>query len=1047
MKVKSHINSESEAQTTRPGSLAEERRQRQERIAIVGMGCRFPGAPDLEAFWDLLRNGRSAISHADPKRRPATTTAEMGGFIDDVAAFDACFFGISARDAMGMDPQQRILLEVAWEALQDSGVVIEQLSGTETGVFIGVSSQDYGAIQFNSVRRNGHFSVLDSSPWGIANRLSHCLGFRGPSIVIDTAGSSSLIAIHLACQSLRSGESPIAVAGGVNVILSSAITSSLTHRGLLAPDGRCKSFDSRANGYARGEGVGVVVLKTLSRAQLDGDRIYAVISASATNHDGNRNKMFAPSRESQETLLRAAYQNAGIPPGEVQYVEANSAGAFLGDLIEANALGKVLSVDRDPARPCLIGSVKTNLGHLEAAAGVASLIKVALSLYHEELPPSLHCSEPNKDIAFDKLQLQVTQRLTPWLTQLPPSSRTKIAGVSSFGLGGANAHLVLEQTPDCQQQVEADETSWRLLPLSAKNTAALLLNAEAYRSFLKRNETVCLRDVCYTASTRRDHFDCRLAIIGRSTSEMVKQLDRYIKDASSHDRAPSLQAEADESLIMLESIRNVYGSGGKVDWSKLFLDEGRHVSLPLHPWQRESFWFEAGDKTPAGQAALTGEDANGRLLGRRIHSPLKEVLFETNLTVVSFPFLSEHRPFGITIAPVTVYLLMVLAAAKEISPDKSHSITDISVSRAMIIEEGKNQKTQLILTTAADSGEITFHLYSESDSEATEPAWILNGSGRLRFPSTVASTSPGLAAISLERVRAQCARELPGADLYSIFSAQGLDFGDAFQWVERIWAGEKSAVARMRVPRPAEAGGTEIHPGLLDSCYHVLAACHPSTWDKTHPDSDRLFVPVSIAEFNFYGYVEEQLWCHAALQNDQPAGNEEYVGDLSLLRATGEPVAEIKGIKFRLVERQALLRTKPALLRKPWKAQPGQALRVDDDAELSSVEILAADPSQRLGLIERYVRQQVARVTKFPASSLNVHEPLINVGVDSLMSMEMITRLQADLGVTIPVAKLVEGISIDQLTHELMTHFTEKSLIDMLRSPAGAENTEAYEVL
>jgi acyl transferase domain-containing protein len=979
-----------------------------EPIAIVGMGCRFPGAPDLEAFWNLLRNGWDAITHADPKR--ALAPAELGGFIDDVAAFDARFFGISSRDAIAMDPQQRILLEVAWEGLQDAGVVIEKLSGTNTGVFIGVSSQDYGVIQSNP----------ENSPWVVANRLSHCLGFRGPSIAVDTAGSSSLIAVHLACQSLRNGESSIAVAGGVNVILSSARTASLSQRGLIAPDGRCRSFDSRANGAARGEGVGVVVLKTLSQAQLDGDRIYALIPGSATNHDGNKNKMFAPSREAQETLLRAAYHNAAVSSAEVDYVEANSAGAFLGDLIEANALGKVLSVDRDPGRPCLIGSVKTNIGHLEAAAGVASLIKVALALHHEELPPSLNCSEPNKDIAFDKLKLQVTQQLT----HLARSDRASIAGISAFGLGGANAHVVLEQAPDLQQQTDADKTSWRLLPLSAKNAAALLLNAEAYRNFLKTNENICLRDVCYTASARRDHFDCRLAVIGRSSSEMVQQLDRFIEKGT-----------PDDGESPLESTRNVYESGGKVDWSKLFPEGGCHVSLPLPPWQRESFWFEVKDK-------IVDVDVNGRLLGHRIHSPLKEVLFETNLAASSFPFLSEHRPFGITIAPVTVYLLMALAAAKEISPDKSHAITDISVSRALIIEEGKNQKTQLILTTA-DSGEITFHLYSESESQAKESAWTLNGSGRLSS-ATVASTSPVL----LEQARAQCTRELPGADLYSIFSAQGLEFGDAFQWVDRIWAGEKVAVGRLRTSRPAETHGTEIiHPGLLDSCYHVLAACHPSTWDKTQPDSDRLFVPVSIAEFNFYGYVDEQLWCHASLPNDQPAGDEEYVGNLSLLRASGEPVAEIKGIKFRLVEREAFLRAKPALLRKPWRAQPGQMLRTDDDAELTSVEILAAEPSQRLALIERYVRQQVARVTKFPASTLNVHEPLINIGIDSLMSMEMITKLQQDLGITIPVAKLVGGISIDQLVHELMRHFTEKSLIDIVRSPAGAESTEAYEVL
>ena len=1002
-------------------------------IAIVGMGCRFPGAQNLDAFWKLLRNGEDAITNVDPERLQLHTSpftseaaAERGGFLDNIAAFDARFFGISRRQAVHMDPQQRILLEVAWEALQDAGQVIGQLAGTQTGVFIGVSSQDYGSIQPNSV---------DSSPWVVANRLSHCFGLRGPSMVIDTAGSSSLVAIHLACQSLRTNECTIALAGGVNVILSPITTAGLAAKGLLAPDGRCKSFDARADGYVRGEGSGVVVLKTLSQAEADGDRVYALIRGSATNHDGNTNGLFAPSRESQESLLRAAYGNAGIAPREVQYAEAHSAGTLLGDLIETRALGAVLSVERAPERPCLIGSVKTNIGHLEAAAGVASLIKVALSVHHSELAPSLHWQDPNPHIPFDKLQLQLARALTPWLR----SNSSRIAGVSSFGLGGTNAHLVLEEPPETQQPAESPETSWYVLPLSAKNSDALVLNAENYQSFLQTNATVSLRDVCYTAGTRRDHFDHRLAIIGRSGPEMARQLGSFIEDPSR-----SVQTEGDDPPAELKSIRALYESGAMVEWSRLF-PGARHVSLPANPWQRESFWFEVKDKTSLVPAAEIAH--NGRLLGRRIHSPLKEVLFETNLATVSFPFLAEHRPFGVVIVPVAVYLLMALDASEEVFPNSTPSLAEISVNRALILEDGKSQKAQLILTTA-NSGEVTFHLYSESDSEEKESRWILNGSGRLRLASSTSISIPQ-PAISLGEVRAQCALELPGAELYERFSEQGLSFGDAFQWVERIWAGEGIAVGRMRIPRAGEtAGKLKMHPGVLDSCQHVLAACHPSTWDNAQPDSDLLFVPVSVAEFNFYRHTEEQLWCHAALQSNQPTSEQEYVGDASLLTASGEQVAQIKGIKFRLVQRDAFLRAKPAVLRNAWSAQAKRKQRTIGDLEVTSAQILAADQSRRLPLIERYVREQVARITKFPASNLDIHEPLINIGVDSLMSMEIITRLQADLGVTIPVAKLVEGVSIDQLTSELMRLFTEKSLLEAVRSPVHlAENTEAYEVL
>jgi acyl transferase domain-containing protein len=1009
-------------------------------IAIVGMGCRFPGAQSLDSFWKLLRNGEEAIRNIGPERlqrhaSPFTpeAAAERGGFLDNIAVFDARFFGISRREAVRMDPQQRILLEVAWEALQDAGQLIGQLAGTQTGVFIGVSSQDYSSIQSNSVHRD--FVSLDSSPWVVANRLSHLFGLRGPSMAIDTAGSSSLVAIHLACQSLRNKECSIALAGGVNVILSSITTAGLAAKGLLAPDGCCKSFDARANGYVRGEGAGVVVLKTLSQAKADGDRIYALIRGSANNHDGSTNGLLAPSRESQESLLRAAYRNAGIAPREVQYAEAQSAGTLLGDLIEAKALGAVFSVERAAEQPCLIGSVKTNIGHLEAAAGVASLIKVALSLHHDELPPSLHFQDPNPQIAFDKLKLQVAQALTPWLR----SSSSRIAGISSFGLGGTNAHVVLEEPPAQEQLAGDSETSWYILPLSAKNSEARVLHAENYRSFLQTNATVSLRDVCYTAGARRDHFAHRLAIVGRSSTEMVQQLGGFVEDPTR-----SRQTEGNDPPAELSSMRSRYESGDTVEWSNVF-PGARHISLPVNPWQRETFWFAVENKKSFAPAVEIAP--NGRLLGRRIHSPLKEVLFETNLTTLSFPFLAEHRPFGVAIAPVAVYLLMALDASEEVFPNTTHSLAEISVNRALILEEGKDQKAQLILTTAS-SGEVTFHLYSQSDYEGKEPRWTLNGSGRLRARAITSDSRPQ-PAISLGEVRAQCALELPGAELYERFSEQGLSFGDAFQWVERIWAGEGMAVGRMRERRAGENDvDLKTHPGLLDSFQHVLAACHPSTWDNDQPDSDRLFVPVSIAEFNFYGHTEEQLWCHAALQSDQPAGEDEYLGDASLLTASGELVAEIKGVKFRLVQRDAFLRAKPALLRNAWSAQARRKQRVISDPEVTSAQILAADQARRLPLIERYVREQVARITKFPAANLDVYQPLINIGVDSLMSMEIITRLQADLGVTIPVAKLVEGVSIDQLTSELMRLFTEKSLLEAVRSPGHiAENTEAYEVL
>jgi acyl-CoA synthetase (AMP-forming)/AMP-acid ligase II/3-oxoacyl-(acyl-carrier-protein) synthase/acyl carrier protein len=430
-------------------------RYENEPIAIIGIGCRFPGfAQDPESFWQLLQNGVDAITKVPTSRWdinnfydpnpgiPGKMNTQWGGFLEQVDQFDSHFFGISPREAVRIDPQQRLLLEVAWEALEDAGQVPAQLSNTKTGVFIGISSNDYSQLQFSNSNAFADAYVPAGSALSIAaNRLSYFFNFRGSSIAVDTACSSSLVAVHLACQSLWRGESTLALAGGVNLILSPTITISFTKAGFMAPDGRCKAFDAKANGYVRGEGAGIVVLKPLSEALSDGDPVYAIIRGSAVNSDGRTNGLTAPNQSAQEEVLIEAYRQSRVLPQQVQYVEAHGTGTLLGDVIEFKALGNILAIDRPPGSYCVLGSVKSNIGHLEAAAGIASLIKVTLSLKHRLLPPSLHFREPNPHIPFDTFPLRIQQSLGSW----PEESCSLLAGVSSFGFGGTNAHVVLEE--------------------------------------------------------------------------------------------------------------------------------------------------------------------------------------------------------------------------------------------------------------------------------------------------------------------------------------------------------------------------------------------------------------------------------------------------------------------------------------------------------------------------------------------------------------------------------------------------------------------------
>jgi myxalamid-type polyketide synthase MxaE and MxaD len=516
----------------------QDREAKNEPIAIIGIGCRFPGANDPVAFWQLLRDGVDAIrevpadrfdQHAFYDPDPATPgkmNTRWGGFLEQVDQFDPNFFGISPREALRMDPQQRLLLEVTWEALQDAGQVPERLVGTQVGVFIGIATNDYGRLQWNDLERIDAYAGTGNAMSIAANRISYLFDFRGPSLAIDTACSSSLVAVHLACCSLRTGESTLALAGGVNLILSPAIAINFTKAGAMAPDGRCKAFDARANGYVRSEGAGVVVLKPLSKAWADGDPIYAVIRGSAVNQDGRSNGLMAPNPLAQEAVLREAYRQAAVSPGKVQYVEAHGTGTFLGDPIEAKALGTVLGVERPPGRRCALGSVKTNLGHLEAAAGIAGLIKVALALRHREIPPSLHFEKPNPHIPFDELPLRVQTTLSPW----PAESGPALAGVSSFGFGGTNAHVVLEEAPpaiigmpDAERKIGT-----RLLPLSARSPQALQSLARAYQDFLATPESAAsLPDVCYTASVRLSHHEYRLAVTGNSPAQLLESLEAF----------------------------------------------------------------------------------------------------------------------------------------------------------------------------------------------------------------------------------------------------------------------------------------------------------------------------------------------------------------------------------------------------------------------------------------------------------------------------------------------------------------------------------------
>lgn len=504
---------------------------RADPIAIIGMGCRFPGAENPDAFWRLLRDGVDAVSEIPADRwdadafydpdpaAPGKSMTRQGGFLSSIDTFDADFFGILRREAERMDPQQRLFLEVATEALDHAGLPRERLVGSRAGVFIASYHSDYSALLYQDLESVDARTLTGSVHSVLANRLSYLLDLRGPSISIDTACSSSLTAVHLACQSLRYGESDVALAGGVSLMVTPGLMVSLSKVGFMAPDGRCKTFDAAADGFGRAEGCGVVVLKRLADAIRDGDRVLALIRGSAVNQDGHSSVMSAPNGLAQQAVIREALNNAQLEPRRIGFVEAHGTGTSLGDPIEVEAIAATVGQVEDGAGPCLIGAAKANFGHMEAAAGVGGLIKSVLVLRNEAVPPQVHFTSPNPHLTLAGTRLRIPTTLTPW----PSGAVPRCIGTSGFGIGGTNAHVILEEAPKLAPLEGGARPTTQILPLSGRSIPALRALAQAWVDFLPAAGEPYTA-LCAAAAQRRSHYDYRVAVTGSSVDALRNQL-------------------------------------------------------------------------------------------------------------------------------------------------------------------------------------------------------------------------------------------------------------------------------------------------------------------------------------------------------------------------------------------------------------------------------------------------------------------------------------------------------------------------------------------
>ncbi len=908
-----------------------------EPIAVIGVGCRFPGgAIDPESYWRLLREGRDGTCeipgwrwpvdefYSDAPDAPGKMYVKRGGFVEGIENFDADFFGISAREALRLDPQQRLLLEVTWEALEDAGIAPDGLAGSSTGVFVGLTFNDYGEIlraagtdYLDAYQMTG--SCLNFGP----GRIAYYLGLQGPALAIDTACSSSLVAVDSACRSLRTGQCDLALAGGANALLIPDGFVTACKARMLSADGCCKTFDAAANGFVRGEGCGVVVLKRLANAQADGDRILAMILGSAVNQDGKTSGLTVPNRHAQEAVIRKALEFAGVAPSEIQYVEAHGTATPLGDPIEVRALASVLGQGRSSANPLHIGSVKTNVGHLESAAGIAGLLKVILSLRHREIPPHLNLHNLTPHVQWDEIPVRVPTNLMPW----PEGTPRRIAGVSSFGASGTNAHVVVAEAPEPPAPTLALQRRLHLLTLSTRTDSALRTAAARLADYLRAHPEAVIEDVCHTANAGRAHFAHRISVLCASTTEAREKLrdcfssprpagvmvshvpggERSSATESALSEMLALQPQSDDWAESMADLQAQYHRGAAIDWRGFERRyPGRKISLPTYPFERERFWVEPerGARSPANRSRIAGGKNLHPLLGAPLNSPaLEGRVFEAHLDARNPAFLQDHRIGGRVILPAAAYVEMALAGSRQSFGDNPFRIENLALQEALPLEAGMQARVQLILRPASGDA-LAFEVYSDSGhGENAGVAWTRHAVGKA---TKAGVESPATSVADLAAIRARCPEPANVEALYERLKQQGAEFGPAFRNVRALFRGRGESLAEIRLAELLDSTGTQycFHPALLDACFQAAAELIVSA--SANAAADEVLLPVGIACVRIVRDVPSVLWSHCRLRENADDQARTPLLDLEIFDLNGQAVGSVAGLELKRVKRSAL---------------------------------------------------------------------------------------------------------------------------------------------
>lgn len=1036
---------------------------KKEPIAIIGLSCRFPGAPNPGAFWELLRNGVDAISEVPSDRwdvdafhsenpDPGKITTRFGGFLSDVDLFDPHFFGISPREAARMDPQQRLLLEVSWEALENAFIPPHSLAGSRTGVFVGISSSDYSRLQFNDPELIDAYAGTGNAHSIAANRLSYVYDLRGPSMAVDTACSSSLVSVHLACQSLRNGESDVALAGGVNLILSPELTITFSQARMLSPDGRCKTFDANADGYVRGEGCGVVVLKRLSDAMRDGDNILALIRGSAVNQDGRSNGLTAPNGLAQQDVIRQALAEAQVAPHQIGYVEAHGTGTPLGDPIEIASLRAVLDADQSPSR-VLIGSVKTNIGHLESAAGIAGLIKSVLALQNEAIPPHLHLKEINPYLSLDDSRIEIGTYLRPWKRR----EGARFAGISSFGFGGTNAHIVISDAPRVESTASAEtlERPRHILALSAKSEPALQELAYHIDETLDLTKRT-LADITFTANTSRSPFEHRLAIQADSIDELKQGLDEFLSTTESPLVTTGLaKPSAQQEIAFLFTGQGSQYSGmgkGLYETQPVFreaLDQCAAILRPLLDRPILEVLFAPEDDPTIHQTTFTQpaifsfEYALAQmwlswgirptaLIGHSIGEYVAACIADVFTLQDALKYIAARsRLMGAL--PQTGSMAAVFADAEQVAdalkPYEDQLAIAATNSPDNIVISGELTAVNLVLDALSKRGIASkpltvshaFHsplmdpILDSFESVAHE---VLFDSPRIPLVSNLTGEFVGEDQIlGAAYWRDHLRREVKFSAGMQTLANSGIDiFIEIGPAPVLLSMGKRTLPDSKALWLPSLRHGQEDWKVLLDSLGKLYTQGTEIDW----AGFDQGYARHKVSLPN-YAFDRQRYWV-------QTTPRKTSVHD------DGKPVRSVASKsngKSHTAEHKKIVEVPARSNHKKPQAKAGPV------PDLDHATLVATDASRRRTVLEEFLQQQVARILGMDPARLRLDQPLDALGLDSLMAIEFKNALESRLKVHLPVSTLLQGPTISGLAHEVLERL-DQPVVNIAAFPARA---------